>query len=235
MPGVDEVVERLRIASSPEVKEGMVRLGIKTENALGVHTTRLKNIAGGLEQDHALALALWDTGIHEARIIAAWVDDPRQVTEAQMDNWAAGFNSWDLCDHMCWTLFDKTPYAYKKCLEWAGDDREYVKRAGFAMMAGLAIHDKKAPDETFVQFFHLIVNGASDERPMVKKAVNWALRQTGKRNLALNAAAVAVAEDIKQIGNGTARWIANDAIRELKSDAVRARLEKWDARKRTRE
>ena len=129
----------------------------------------------------------------------------------------------DLCDHTCWTLFDKTPFAYKKCFDWADDDREYVKRSGFAMMAGLAIHDKKAPDEAFMPFFPLIVKGASDERNMVKKAVSWALRQTGKRNLALNAAAVTVAEEIKRIDCGPARWIANDALRELRSDAVQAR------------
>jgi 3-methyladenine DNA glycosylase AlkD len=151
-----------------------------------------------------------------------------------MDRWVAGFNSWDLCDHVCWTLFDKSPYAYRKCLEWAADDREYVKRAGFATMAGLALHDKKAPDSAFMEFFPLILKGASDERHMVKKAVNWALRQAGKRNLALNAAALEVAEEIQGIGSSTAKWIASDAIRELKSNAVQARLKKWDARKKAR-
>jgi 3-methyladenine DNA glycosylase AlkD len=220
--------------SSPEVKDGMARLGINTENALGVHMTCLKSLAMESGRDHALALSLWDTGIHEARIVAAWVDDPKLVTEAQMDRWVAGFNSWDLCDHVCWTLFDKTPYAYKKCHEWAADDREYVRRAGFAMMAGLAIHDKIAPDSAFMEFFPLILKGASDERHMVKKAVNWALRQAGKRNLALNAAALEVAEEIQGIGSSTAKWIASDAIRELKSNAVQARLKKWDARKKAR-
>ncbi|HEY3273819.1 MAG TPA: DNA alkylation repair protein [Methanocella sp.] len=234
MPGVDEIVERLRAISSPEVKDGMVKLGINVEKALGVDTTRLKNIAGELGKDHVLALALWDTGIHEARIIAAWIGDPRQLTEEQMDRWVTDFDSWDLCDHTCWTLFDKTPFAYKKCLEWASDDREYVKRSGFVMMAALAIHDKNAPDETFLQFFPFIVKGASDERNMVKKAVSWALRQTGKRNLALNRAAVAVAEEIKQIDCGPARRAAIDVLRELRSDAVQARLEKWDARKKER-
>jgi 3-methyladenine DNA glycosylase AlkD len=232
MPGAEEVVGRLRAMSSPEVKEGMVKLGIDIENALGVHVTPVKSLAAELGRDHALALALWDTGIHEARIIAAWVDDPEQVTEAQMDRWVADFYSWDLCDHICWTLFDKTPYAYKKAIDWAADEREYVKRAGFATMAGLAIHDKKAPDSAFIEFFPLIVQGASDDRHMVKKAVNWALRQTGKRNLALNAAALKAAEEIKAAGTGTAKWIASDAIRELKSDAVQARLKKWDARKK---
>jgi 3-methyladenine DNA glycosylase AlkD len=232
MPGVDEVVGRLRELSSPEVKGGMARLGICAENALGVHTTAMKRLAGEIGQDHTLALALWDTGIHEARIVAAWIDDPRQVSEAQMDRWASGFNSWDLCDHTCWTLFDKTPYAYEKCLEWAGDGREYVRRAGFALMAGLAVHDKKSPDDAFMRFFPAIAGGASDERNMVKKSVSWALRQIGKRSLALNAAAVSVAEDIKRTGSSPAKWVASDAIRELKSDAVRARLKKWDAKKK---
>ncbi|MGA9141595.1 MAG: DNA alkylation repair protein [Methanocella sp.] len=232
MPGVDEIVEQLRSLSSPDAKAGMNRVGIRLENALGVDTTSLKRLATEIGRDHALALALWDTGIYEAMTIAVWIDDPAQVTEEQMDRWAADFKSWDLCDHACFTLFDKTPYGFKKCREWAADDREYVKRAGFAMMAGLAIHDKKSPDETIAEFFPLIVKGASDERHMVKKAVSWALRQTGKRNLALNAAALAVAEEIKNIGGGSARWIASDATRELKSDAVRARLEKWDAKKK---
>ncbi len=236
MLGVDEIIERLRSLSSPDVKAGMNRVGIYVENAIGVDTTSLKRLATeiGLRQDHALALALWDTGIYEAMTIAVWIDDPGQVTEGQMDRWAADFGSWDLCDHACFTLFDRTPYAYKKCLEWAEDDREYVKRAGFAMMAGLAIHDRKSPDGAFMQFFPLIRKGASDERHMVKKAVSWALRQTGKRNIALNLAALAVAEEIRHIGSGSARWIASDVTRELKSDAVRTRLEKWDAKKKAR-
>jgi 3-methyladenine DNA glycosylase AlkD len=232
MPGVDDIIERLRTVSSTEVKDGMVKLGINTEKALGVHTARMKEISQEIGQDHGLAAALWDTGIHEARIIAVSIDDPRQVTETQMDRWAADFNSWDLCDHACWYLFDKTPFAHKKCLEWALDDREYVRRAGFAMMASLAIHDKKAPDEAFAQFFPHIVRGALDERHLVKKAVSWALRQIGKRNLTLNAAAMTVAEEIRQIGCTSARWIAGDVTGDLKSDAVRARLEKWDARKK---
>ncbi len=234
MQGVDETIERLRSLSSPDVKPGMNRVGIHVENVIGVDTTSLKRLAVeiGLRQNHPLALALWDTGIYEAMTVAVWIDDPERVTEDQMDRWAADFRSWDLCDHACFTLFDKTPYAYKKCLEWAENDREYVKRAGFALMAGLAVHDKKAPDSTFMQFFPLIVKGASDERPMVKKAVSWALRQTGKRNLALNAAAVAVAEEMKRTGSGPVRWVASDALRDLKSKAVRNRLEKWDAKKK---
>lgn len=241
MPDADEIVERLRnisAISAPEAIAGMNRVGIRLDNALGVDTTTLKHLAMEIGRDHALALALWDTGIYEAMTIAVWIDDPGQVTEEQMDRWAADFASWDLCDHACFTLFDKTAYAYKKCLEWAEDEadgaigREYVKRAGFAMMAGLAIHDKKAPDEAFIQFFPLIMKAASDNRHMVKKAVSWALRQTGKRNLALNAAALAVAEEIKQMGCSSARWIASDVTKDLKSEAVRARLEKWDARKR---
>ncbi len=233
MQGVDEIVERLRGLSAPDAITGMNRVGIYVENAIGVDTTSLKRLATeiGLRRNHDLALALWDTGIYEAMTIAVWIDDPGQVTEGQMDRWAADFGSWDLCDHACFTLFDRSPYAYKKCLEWAEDEREYVKRAGFAMMAGLAIHDKKSPDEAFVQFFPLIVKGASDKRHMVKKAVSWALRQTGKRNLALNAAAVAVAEEMKRSGCGPAKWIASDALRDLKSDAVHARLEKWEAKK----
>lgn len=229
-----DVIEKLRRLSGPAARDGMAKVGINAERALGVDTTRLRSIAKVIGKDHGLALALWDTGIHEARIIAAWVDDPGLVTEEQMDTWVLDFNSWDICDHTCWTLFDKTPFAYPKCLEWADDGREYVKRAGFVMMASLAVHDKKASDTKFLTFFPAIVKCATDERNFVKKGVSWALRQIGKRNLALNMAAIGLAYELGSQESGAARWIAADARRELCSAGIKSRLIKWDARRQAK-
>ena len=173
-----------------------------------------------------LALALWEADIHEARILASLIDVPKLVTEAQMDHWVSGFDSWDVCDQCCSNLFDKTKFAYDKCFEWSRDDREFVKRAGFTMMATLAVHDKKADNAAFKRFFPVILKGSTDERNFVRKAVNWALRQIGKRNLDLNKEAIAVSNEMKAIDSKSARWIANDALRELQSDAVQQKLNK---------
>jgi 3-methyladenine DNA glycosylase AlkD len=218
------VVENLRALESPEDKEGMARYGIKTDNAFGVSIYVLRKMAKDIGTDHDLALALWDTGIHEAQLLAGIVDDPAQVTERQMEQWVADFDSWDVCDQTCSNLFDRTPFAYRKAFEWAEDEREFVRRAGFVLMAALAVHDKKAGDEAFEQYYPVMKKFATDERNFVRKAVNWALRNIGKRNKTLNESAIGTAREIQAIGGKSARWIAADALRELQGDKVQQRL-----------
>ncbi|MGW8251979.1 MAG: DNA alkylation repair protein, partial [Anaerolineales bacterium] len=176
------ILERLRSMANPENVAGMERYGINTQNTLGISIYTLRPLAKEIGRDHGLALGLWDSGIHEARILACYIDDPQQVTEAQMERWALDFDSWDVCDQVCSSLFDHTPFAYQKALQWSERDEEFVKRAGFVLMAALSVHDKGAPDERFEQFFPGILREASDGRNYVKKAVNWALRQIGKRS-----------------------------------------------------
>ncbi|HYM14487.1 MAG TPA: DNA alkylation repair protein [Dehalococcoidia bacterium] len=220
----DEIIADLRAMANPRRAAGMARFGITSTNTLGISVPALRALAKRAGRDHAVALALWESGIHEARILAAMLDQPAKVTKRQMDRWAADFDSWDVVDGCCGDLFDRTPYAYEKALQWSADRREYVKRAGFVLMATLAVHDKAAPDSKFRQFLPLIVRESSDERNFVKKSVNWALRQIGKRNLRLNAAAIATAERILATDTRAGRWIARDALRELRSGPVQARL-----------
>ena len=220
----EQVMEELRAMAKPGNLAGMSRYGICTQQTLGVSIPKLRSLARRLGRDHALALDLWATGVHEARILAALVDEPSRVDAGQMDAWASEFDSWDVCDQVCANLFDRTPYAWDKALEWAERDQEFVKRAAFALMAALAWHDKAATDERFLAFLPVIAGAADDERNFVKKAVNWALRGIGKRSRALNAAAVATAAEIEKQGSRSARWIAKDALRELSSEAVQKRL-----------
>lgn len=223
-------------------RAGMARYGINVDDASGVSIYALREVAARIGTDHALALALWATGRHEARLLACFVDDPAAVTEVQLEAWAREFDSWDICDQATTSLFDQTPHAWRKAAEWAAREEEWVRRGGFALMAGLAVHDKVADDATFTRLLPLIEQGASDDRNFVKKAVSWALRNIGKRNLALNAAAVACAERILAAANAraggvrggdagarAARWVATDALRELRSDKVRERLERQGA------
>ena len=228
---VSGVIKRLESMSKPENREGMSRFGIKTEKAFGISMPELRKLAKEIDKDHELALELWDTGYHEAQILAALIDDPRLVTEGQMDKWAAAFDSWDVCDQCCMNLFDKTQFSYGKALAWSRDEREFVRRAGFALMASLAIHDKKAPDTVFELFFPFIVLCSTDDRNYVKKSVNWALRQIGKRNSELNKKAIAVSKEIQGLDSKTARWIAADALRELQNDATRKKISKPQGRK----
>ncbi len=221
---MDEVLQRLRSQADPKAAEGMARFGINTENALGVSIPQIRSIAKDVGKDHSLAQELWHSGIHEARILACMVEDPDQLTQDQMESWVKEFDSWDLCDQCCMNLFDRSPYAYQKALEWSGRKEEFVKRAGFALMASLAIHDKRANDGEFEQFLPLIKRESIDERNFVRKAVNWGLRQIGKRNAALNVKAIATAEAIRKVDSPSARWIAADALRELKSERVQTRL-----------
>ena len=221
---IDDAMRRLEDLKDPETVAGMARYGINAENTLGVSIPKLRKLARDAGKDHGLALALWDTGIHEARILAGMVDDPGAVTEEQMDTWAADFNSWDVCDQVCMNLFWLTPYAYDKCYEWCSAEPEFTKRAGFALMARLAWSDKEASDEKIAGFLAPIEREASDERNYVKKAVNWALRQVGKRNLNLNGLAVGCAKRIAEMDSKAARWVAADALKELQSEAVQRRL-----------
>jgi 3-methyladenine DNA glycosylase AlkD len=219
---VDQVIATLQQHASPQVVQGMERFGSSPAHALGVRIPTLRSIAKGIGKDHPLALALWQTGIHEARILASMIADPRLVSPELMEEWVNDFDAWDVCDQVCGNLFDQTPSAYEKAMEWAQREPEFVRRAGFVLMAELAVHDKRATDEAFLPFFPLIQQYASDERNFVKKAVNWALRQIGKRNSHLRAVAMEWAHGIKQLDSPAARWIASDAIRELQQEKVRA-------------
>jgi 3-methyladenine DNA glycosylase AlkD len=218
------IVAELRSLGDPTALKGQARFGIQTRRALGISIPSLRAIAKREGRNHELALELWRTGIHEARILASFVDEPAAVTEAQMEAWAAEFDSWDLVDQCCSGLFDRTPWAYPKAAEWAGRDEEFVKRAGFALMAALAAHDKEAPDQRFLRFLELVEREAGDPRNFVKKAVNWALRGIGKRNLALNGEAVQAALRIQAGAKASARWVASGALRELRSERVVARI-----------
>jgi 3-methyladenine DNA glycosylase AlkD len=220
----EEIIARLKREADPECAAGMARFGINPDKTLGVSIPLLWNLSKEIGKDHELAGRLWSSGIHEARILAGVIDEPEKVTEKQMDRWVKDFDSWDVCDQVCSRLFDKTPIAYEKASEWTRRDEEFVKRAGFAMIAALSVHDKKASDKEFENFLPMIVRESKDERNYVKKAVNWALRQIGKRNKALNRKAIRTAERIRKIDSRSARWIAADALRELKGDAVQRRL-----------
>ena len=220
----NDVFKKLKSLANPKNVAGMARFGINPKNTLGISIPHLRKLAKELGKDHQLAQQLWDSGIHEAMILAGMVDDPKLVTKKQMDLWTSDFDSWDVCDQVCMNLFDKTPLAFQKAKEWAMRDKEFEKRAGFALMACLAWHDKEAGDVRFAQFFPLIKQAASDERNFVKKAVNWALRQIGKRNRNLNKMAIGTAKEILKMDSKIAKWIASDAIRELTSQAVQKRL-----------
>ncbi len=222
----DDVLERLKSLSDPEGVAGMARFGISLQNTYGISIPNLQKIARQIGKDHLLAEQLWSSGIHEARILACMTDTPEMVTRDQMERWAKDFDSWDVCDQCCNKLFDKTEFAYQKAAEWADRDEEFVKRAGFVLMTQLAVHDKQADDQQFEQFFPMIIREAWDARNFVKKAVNWALRQIGKRNQNLNTRAIEVAEAIRKTDSKAARWIAADALRELTGDNVHKRLRK---------
>jgi 3-methyladenine DNA glycosylase AlkD len=210
-----DILAELRSMGSEKNRTGMARYGIKVENAFGVSVYQLRKVAKRLGNDHALALALWATGNHEARLLACFVDDPTAVTERQLEAWARDFDSWDICDQATTSLFDLSAHAWGKAVQWAARDEEWVRRAGFTLMAGLAVHDKSATDQAFCKLLPVIARGAWDPRNFVKKAVNWALRQIGKRNPRLRRAAIAEARRIRRIDSSSARWIAADALREL--------------------
>ena len=220
----DQVLRRLESVADPGWASGMARFGIDTRRAYGIRVPILRRIAKEIGRDHQLAQQLWSSAIHEARILASLVDDPSKVTEEQMESWVSDLDSWDVCDGCCGNLFDKTEFAYSKAQEWSLRSEEFVKRAAFALMAFLAVHDKGADDGAFLEFLPAIRRESTDERNFVRKAVNWALREIGKRNLSLNLAAIGAAREIHRIDSRSARWIASDALRELTHEKVQARL-----------
>jgi 3-methyladenine DNA glycosylase AlkD len=220
-----EILEQLGSRPDPQAVAGMARFGIVAKKVYGGWTTpALKKFAREIGRDHALAQKLWASEIHEARALATMIDDPEKVTERQMDRWAKDFDNWAMCDGACINVFRYTRFAHQKCFEWSERPEEFVKRAAFALMAGLAVADKSASDDAFRKFLPLIKRAAVDERNMVKKGVNWALRQIGKRSSPLNRAALTACREIHRLDSRAARWIASDARRELQSPAVQARL-----------
>ena len=219
---IERLIADLRAHANPANVAGMARYGISTEGTLGVPVYVLRRMAKEAARDHALAEQLWNSGIHEARIMATLVDDPKLVTARQMDRWARDFDSWDVCDHACQNLFRYTPLACAKAVQWSDASGEFVRRAGFALMAALAAQRNDMADAPFEGFLNLIAGAATDDRNLVKKAVNWALRQIGKRNARLLKKAIAAAEKIERIDSRSARWIAKDALRELRGKVAKA-------------
>jgi 3-methyladenine DNA glycosylase AlkD len=219
------IIAELKSMANPANVEGMARFGIKSDNTLGISMPALRAMSKPHRKNHDLALELWGSGFHEARILASLVDDPKQVTTEQMEKWTSEFDSWDICDQVCSNLWEKTPYAYDKAIEWSLRDEEFVKRAGFVLMARSVVGGKKDLNPSQIStIFSEIERGATDTRNFVKKAVNWALRQIGKSSQELNRQAIATAQKIALMDNSAAQWIASDALRELKSEAIQERL-----------
>ena len=222
----EDILLKLKSLSNPKAVEGMRRYGITPEETFGVSIPNLRKIAREIGINHNLALKLWNINIRETRILASMIDDPKLVSEEQMEDWVKTFDYWEICDQVCQNLFAHTRFAYSKALEWSKRNEEFVKRAGFTIMARLAVGDKKKEDKEFEEFLKVIVDEVVDDRTYVKKAVNWALRQIGKRNLYLNKKAIETALKIKELDSKTARWIASDALRELTSEKIQMRLNK---------
>lgn len=220
----EEIIKRLKALSNPKAIEGMARYGITPHKTFGVSIPNLRKIAKEAGRNRNLAQNLWASDIRETRILAGMIDEPTEVIEGQMERWVKDFDYWEICDQCCMNLFEKTRFAYPKAKEWSQREEEFVKRAGFVLMARLAVSDKSAEDDPFEKFFPLIKWESTDQRNFVKKAVNWALRQIGKRNFTLNKKAIKVAEEIQQMDSKAAKWIASDAIRELRSKPVQERL-----------
>ena len=218
-----QVLKKLKSMASPKNVAGMARFGINPNKTLGISIYELRPLAKKIGKNHALAQKLWGSGIHEARILASYIDEPEKVTEAQLERWVSDFDSWDIVDQVS-ELIANTPHVIKKIKAWSKRKEEFVKRTAFALIAEIAWHDKTLSDKDFEQFFSLIKKAATDERNFVKKAVNWALRNIGKRNRALNKRAIGIAREIQKIDNKVARWIATDALRELTSEKIQKRL-----------
>jgi 3-methyladenine DNA glycosylase AlkD len=218
------VLRELRGLADPKVRAKMAYFGVNVPKAHGISTPVLQRFAKHIGKDHRLAQELWTTGIHEARILATFIGEPERITAAEMERWTRDFDSWDIVDAACCYLYAHTKFAWKKAAEWSTRSEEFEKRAAFSLVAYLSYKDKEAPDARFVQFLRVIEREAHDDRNFVKKAVNWALRNIGKRNLRLNREAIRAAERIRRQDSRSARWIAADALRELKSDAVQKRL-----------
>jgi len=224
MATVNEVLDKLKAKARPDQLDGMARFGMTVEKRLGVTVPEMRQIAKEMGKDHQLALELWETGISEAMMVASMIDLPAEVTEKQMEQWVKDFDSWDVCDQVCMNLFDRTPLAWKKVRDWSVRKEEYVRRAAFTLLACLAWHNKKAADQEFLHLLPLIPQAATDERNFVRKAVSWALRGIGKRNVNLHRAAIETATQMQKMDSKSARWIATDALKDLSSDATQRRL-----------
>jgi 3-methyladenine DNA glycosylase AlkD len=226
LPGMNakEALAWLERHATTATRDGMARYALPSDHALGVTMADMKALSKQIGPNHEVAAALWKTGVYEARTVAALVDEPEQVTAAQMDRWAKAFDNWGICDTVCFALFDRTPHAWKKVAQWNDRREEYIKRAAFALLWGLTVHDKAAPNARFVQGLRYVEQGATDERHFVKKAVNMALRAIGKRNATLHVAAVTVARRLADSPNASATWVGKDALRELTSPGVVRRV-----------
>jgi len=224
---VKQILHRLKSLGNLNNVAGMSRFGIVAKKVYGASAPSIRLLAKEIGKNHKLALKLWDTEVYDARILSAFIDEPEIVSKKQMDSWVKDFDNWAICDGVCIHLFRKTPFAWKKSIEWSRRKEEFVKRAGFTLFATLAVHNKDVDNEKFIEILPIIKQASTDERNGVKKAVNWALRQIGKRNLILNQEAIKTAEEIKKIDSPSARWIASDALRELRSKMVQKRLQKY--------
>jgi len=226
---VEEILAKLKTMADPKQLAQERRLGIETKDGLGISIWDLRKLAKEMGKDQQLAEKLWESGIREARLLAGYVADPQKINEATIEKWAADFNSWDLVDQVS-DAFLFSPYAYQKAMEWSEREEEFVKRTAFVLMAGLAFYDKDASNEQLSEFLPIIRREATDERNFVKKAISWALRNLGKRNAVLNRKAIATAQDIANSDSKSARWVAKDALKELQSGKVQARLKQKKAR-----
>jgi len=221
----EQIIAKLKALENPENLAGKARFGIDVSKCLGLSMPQIRGIAKQIVKDHVLAEEMWQADLHETRLIASMIDIPKEVTEGQMERWAVGFNSWDIVDQTCGELFDRTPFTIEKIYQWAEREEEFVKRAGFALIAWQAVHNKKMPDDEFLAYFPVIEKASDDSRNFVKKAVNWALRQIGKRSAYLHATALKCAEKLAASNDKTARWIGKDAVRELTLEKTLKRLE----------
>ncbi len=220
----DSIVKDLKKMRNPKNIEGMAKFGINPQFALGIKIPTLRIKAKEIGKHQKLALELWETQIHEARLLASLIGEPKLISRSLMNKWASDFNSWDLCDQVCNNLFRKTEFAYDKAVDWSTKNKELVKRAAFVLMATLAVHSKKLNNDDFLKFFEYIKKAATDERNFVKKAVNWSVRQIGKRNLFLHEKAIQLSEEFLEIESKSARWIANNALKELRSEKIISKI-----------
>jgi 3-methyladenine DNA glycosylase AlkD len=212
---VPEILRALEKLGTKRDRDGMARYGIVAPRAYGVSVAKLRVLAKQVGRDHAVALELWKTGWYEARMLCGFIDEPARVTPAQMDRWCRDFDNWAVCDHLCFHLFDRTPHAFAKIAQWAPREEEFVRRAAFALLASVALHDKSAGDERFLESLSFIERAATDDRNFVKKGVSWALRSVGRRNAKLKAASVKLSRRLVDSEEPSARWIGRDALREL--------------------
>jgi 3-methyladenine DNA glycosylase AlkD len=229
MNSVGQILKELKKLASPEAKAAQEYFGITGTKNYGLRTPQMRKFAKQIGTNHSLALQLWKSEIHEARHVAIFIADAEEVTEKMMEQWMKDFNAWDIVDNCCGTLFDRTPFAFEKAMQWTKRKKEFEKRAGFVLMAELAVHDKNSPDKMFEQFFPYLIAESNDDRNFVKKAINWALRQIGKRNERLCRKAISIAKEIQKKNDPASRWIAADALRELEKYQREGRIKKIGA------